>query len=122
MDVTNSKKFCDIVTFSSRRINLSLCVITQNLYHGGKFAITCRRNFHTYVIFKSFSNVLQTLSRQLFNNSKILVDAMNILDRHETESHKKYLMINTDCNAQLDIKLRISSNIFGDERYFFVTK
>ena len=90
---------------------------------GGKYAVTVRRNVNSYIIFQSyFSNMLHTLSKQLFNNSRVLVDAMNILNEIESLSYKKYLVINTDCNSTLDLKLRISSNIFSSERYFFVIK
>ena len=121
-DIINSKQFCHLATFGSRHHNCSIIVTSQNLFESGRFALSVRRQFQYYVLFfpTSEKQILITLGRNLFpGNSYCLYNCFKKLIPHTSKSFEQYLFIDVNHRSPLPFGMRIRSNVFSEEPYFF---
>ena len=122
-DIINSRAFCHFATFGSRHHNCSVIVSSQNLYETGRFALSIRRQFSYYCIFfpTSEKQMLVTLGRNLFpGNGFCLLNCFKKLLPYTTHSYENYLFIDVNPRSPLVNGMRIRSNFFSNEPYFFI--
>ena len=124
-DLINSKAFCHLATFGSRHHNCSLIVTSQNLFEAGRYALSVRRQFQYYVLFYPYSEkqMLLNLGRNLFpSNSYCLMNCFKKLFPHTSSSFEQYLFIDVNPNSPLPRGMRLRSNFFTKEPYFFIVE
>jgi hypothetical protein len=107
-----SKEVCDLFTKGSHHRNISVILITQNLFHQGRYCRDISLNAKYLVVFKNVrdKNQVAYLARQIYpENWKSLFEAY--LDA--TERPHGYLLFDL-CQETNDI-LRFRTNIFPTE-------
>ena len=119
-----SAEISNIMTFSSRRLNISVILICQNIFLNGTYNLTIRRNMSYFLIFNSFDrSVLKTLSQQWFGKSNTLTDAMDQLAEFQDNPFLQYILIDVSHNSMLSHDLRIRTDLFNlEEPKFFCIK
>lgn len=119
-DISRNIAVQDLFTKGVHHRNISLIIITQNLFNQGKYARDMRLNSHYLVIFKSptFTSQVCTLSRQLFpSKHNFLVDA------YKKATIKPYSYLFLNLHPMCEDELRVSTGILPDEEeIFFVPK
>ena len=121
-EIVDSKEMFKAVTVYSNKQNLSLCLTTQNLYLGGKFAASLVRNASYLICFQSLmdSHWLAHLSRQMFPSKKnILTDVMQWVQEHFTTNWSKYILIDCSPKSTLPDKYRIRTQIIPNDNNVF---
>ena len=124
-DLINSKAFCHLATFGSRHHNCSLIVTSQNLFETGRFALSVRRQFQYYVLFYPYSEkqMLLNLGRNLFpSNPYCLMNCFKKLFPHTSNSFEQYLFVDVNPRSPLPNGMRLRSNFFAKEPYFFIVE
>jgi len=104
----NDKTILNLFTRGSHHKNISVILLTQNLFNKGKYCRTISLNSHYLIIFNNPRDKSQInhLARQMYpTNSKFLIDAYD----KATKNGHGYLFI--DNNQFTDPQLRIQSNI-----------
>ena len=82
-----------LFTFLARRLNITVIVLTQNIFAPAKHSLTLKRNTQYFIIFHTqFSSIMKNMSSELYG-SKILIDAMKQLCQIETDPHHRYLLL-----------------------------
>ena len=75
------------------------------------------------VLFNCWSEKQQLISlgRSLFpQNSKIIINAFEKLEKMKLSAHENYLIFDVCVNSKLEKPMKIFTNIFSEERYFFI--
>ena len=111
-DSVSSKEISELFTRQSHHRNLSVCLISQNLFCQGKQSVTINRNSQYLVLFKNPRDSAQIicLAKQVFpGNSKLLLDAF----KSATERPFGYLLLDFKQNTP-DV-LRLRTNILPKE-------
>lgn len=104
------KKVCELFTKGSHHRNLSVILVTQNIFHKGSYSRDISLNSKYIVMFKNPRDKLQfqCLARQVYpENSKALVDVYNKC----TQQAHGYLLI--DLTQQIHNALRFRTEIFN---------
>lgn len=102
--------------------NLSVVLITQNLFHKGGHMRNCQLNSHYQVLFKNPRDKTQIscLARQMYpskGQSKFMLDAFN------DATSVKYGCLVVDLRQETDDILRLKTKKFPDEStYVYVTR
>jgi hypothetical protein len=104
-----SRDVCDLFTKGSHHRNISVILITQNLFHQGKYCRDISLNAKYLVVFKNVrdKNQISHLTRQIYpENWKSLFEAY--LDA--TERSHGYLLF--DLCQETNDQLRFRTNVF----------
>lgn len=110
--LANDKRLTQLVIQGSHHCDLSVVILTQNLFAHGKEWRTISLNCQMMVLFKSPRDQSQvmSMSRQMFpHNPNVLIEAY----RMATERPHGYLVINLKPNA-VD-QCRLMTNIIDEE-------
>lgn len=109
----------NLFTVHSHHKNISVIIVSQNLFSKGKFFRTISLNSHYLVIFKNprDKSQLNVLARQLFPD-KMKYFLESYLDAVENKPHS-YLFI--DLKQSTLEKNRVQTGILPDEERFFYT-
>ena len=102
-----------LFTKGSHHRNLSVILISQNLFHQGRESRTISLNAHYMILFKNprDSSQIIHLAKQIYpQNGKFLQEAY----RDATSKPYGYLMI--DLKPETDDRIRLRTNVFLDER------
>jgi hypothetical protein len=117
---TDNNNVMDIFTKGSHHKNISVILITQNLFSKGRYTRTLSLNSHYIVLFKNPRDVTQIsfLARQMYpKKSKFLEDSYN----DATKEPHGYLFI--DLKQSTPNEYRIQTNIFSTkDHYFYINK
>ena len=125
MDVLNSKegqKIADIFTKHSHHKNISIFLITQNIFQKGSHNRVCQLNCHYQILFNNPRDKTQIrfLSRQMYpapGQSSFMVQAF------EDAVSVKYSPLIVDLKQQTEDILRLRTGIFPDENtYIYITR
>lgn len=111
----------NLFTVHSHHKNISVFILSQNLYSRGKFFRTISLNCHYLVIFKNprDKSQLNVLARQLFPN-KINFFLESFLDAVENKAHS-YIFV--DLKQSTLEKNRVQTGIIpGENRYLYTPK
>jgi hypothetical protein len=107
-----SREVCDLFTKGSHHRNISVILITQNLFHQGKYCRDISLNAKYLVVFKNVrdKNQVAHLTRQIYpENWKSLFEAY----LNATERPHGYLLFDL-CQETNDL-LRFRTNVFPTE-------
>lgn len=107
---SSNKKVCELFTKGSHHRNLSVILVTQNIFHKGSYSRDISLNSKYIVMFKNPRDKLQFmyLARQVYpENSRALIDVYNEC----TQQAHGYLLI--DLTQEIDNALRFRSDIFN---------
>lgn len=119
-DVGKSSDISHLFTRGVHHNNISVVLITQNIFHQGKKMRDISLNSNYFILFKNPRDARQIsfLSTQIFPGSpKYLPDAF----RQATERPHGYLVI--DLTQKTDTDKRVLTNIFPHQKcYFFIPK
>jgi hypothetical protein len=124
LQACNSSTICNLMTFGSRRRNISIILTSQNPFQNSKHCITIRRNMSYTVIFSQICDktVLQSIGRaQNPLRPNDLLNSFNALIKSSPKDKFLYLLIDTHSISPLPDCLKLRSNIFSQEPLFFVT-
>ena len=124
MELLSSKQgehIAQIFTKHGHHRNLSVLLITQNVFQRGPHMRNCQLNSHYQVLFKNPRDQTQVncLARQMYPNgqSRFMLDAFN------DATSKRYGYLLVDLKQDTDDILRLRTNIFPDEEtYVYLTK
>lgn len=115
----NDKSIEHLFTRGSHHKNISVIMLTQNIFNKGKFTRTINLNSHYTILFNNHRDRTQIryLAREMYpDNSKFLIDAFN----DATKSAHGYIFI--DNKHETDNRLRVQSNVTNDIRTVYVNK
>lgn len=115
----DSQEIVETFTRYSHHLNISIVLLTQNLFSQGKHFRTISLNTQYMFILKSTrdTSVITTLGRQMFpSDSKFLIESY----KDATSKPFGYLFI--DLKASSDDKYRLRSNIFSDVIIVYLKK
>ena len=121
--IVNSKNFSTLCTFGSRHNNASMIITSQNYYESGTYSLTIKRQMNYILLHYPHQDkqILNTIGRSFFsNNTKILIHCFKKLMKQTTNPYQLYLFIDLYPSSPLPNSLRIRSNFFSDEPWFFV--
>lgn len=103
-----------LFTFLARRLNITVIVLTQNIFAPAKHSLTLKRNTQYFIIFHTqFSSIIKNLSSELYG-SKILIDAMKQLCSIEPDPHKRYLLLDLHPKSELPEPMVSYTSILND--------
>lgn len=105
-----NRKVCELFTKGSHHRNLSVILVTQNIFHKGAFSRDISLNSKYIVMFKNSRDKLQfqCLARQIYpENFRALVDVYNKC----TQQAHGYLLI--DLTQEIHNALRFRTDIFN---------
>ena len=110
------------IPVTSRKSQISVIFITQNLYQTSRFGLSIRRNISYFTLFSTFgdySNV-KSLGRTFFSDNT-LQKSFKMLAKSNKEFYKNYLFLDCHHKSIFPHSMRLRSNIF-DLKYpqFFV--
>jgi len=115
-EANDDSNVLDLFTKGSHHLNLSIILITQNLFGKGKNARTISLNSHYLILYKNPRDKTQIsyLARQMYpKNSKFLEEAYH----DATKAPHGYLLI--DLKQATPDELRVQTNIFPHEEHIF---
>jgi hypothetical protein len=118
-DCSDNTEIRDLYTKGSHHRNISVIMLTQNLFCRGKHFRTMSLNTHYMIIFKNprDSSQIKNLSRQMFpNKSKFLNDAYY----DATKNGYSYLFL--DASASSSDDLRVQTDIISQNRIVYIRK
>ena len=122
----DSHEMNHFMVFQSRRKNISVVFVTQNLYQQGRFSVTQRRQYNYYCVFYQFGadvTLISNLNRSLFLGRKqksFIQNCFKQISKFETSEYEKYLLIDCNQKSKMPLGLRIRSNIFAEDPIFFM--
>jgi hypothetical protein len=108
----------NLFTTNSHQVNISVFLITQNLFSQGKYSRTISLNSHYMIIMNNPRDKLQieVLARQMFpNKSKFLVEA------YEDATNLEYGYLFIDLHQKTCSKFRVQSGITLNEQRIIYT-
>jgi hypothetical protein len=117
-DGLNSDIVCNLFSRGSHHLNLSVILISQNLFHQGKNSRTISRNCHYIIYFKNPRDVAQIehFARQMYpKKSGVLLEAC----QDATAKPYGYLLIDLRQETKDDCRLR--TNVLPSAQEEFVT-
>lgn len=109
----------NLFTTDSHQKNISVFLITQNLFSKGKYARTISLNSHYLILLNNPRDRLQIeiLSRQMFpTKSKFLVEAFE-----DATQNKEYGYLFIDLHQKTDNKFRVLTGILESEQRIIYT-
>ncbi len=115
----NDKSIEHLFTRGSHHKNISVIMLTQNIFNKGKFSRTINLNSHYTILFNNPRDRTQIryLAREMYpENSKFLIEAFN----DATKSAHGYIFI--DNKQETNDKIRVQSNIIDEIRSVYVNK
>ena len=118
-DCSDNSEIRDLFTKGSHHRNISVIMLTQNLFCRGKHFRTMSLNTHYMIVFKNprDSSQIKFLSRQMFpNKSKFLNDAYY----DATKNGYSYLFLDTSPSTNDD--LRVQTDIININRIVYIKK
>ena len=124
-ELINNRAFSHLCTFGSRHHNCSMIVTSQNIFESARYALTVRRQFQYYCVYfpSSERQMLMTLGRTLYpSNPSIFMNCFRQLFHYIKNPHDQYLLIDVNAKSKLPLSLRIRTNFFSEEPYFFITE
>ena len=110
----------DIFTKGSHHKKISVCVITQNLFHHNKQMRTITLNAHYLILFKSprDKSAISTLASQMYPGK---AQFLKMIFTDATKDPHSYLLI--DLKQQTPDYLRLRTNIFpGEVNFVYMDK
>lgn len=119
VESSNNSSIQDLFTKGSHHLNISVFLLTQNLFNKGKFSRTINLNSHYTIIFDNprDRSQIRYLAREMFpQNSKFLVEAY-------TDAIKiphGYLFL--DNKNSTDEEIRVQTNITETKRIVYMMK
>ncbi len=114
----NSETLMNLFTGTQHK-NASVFLLTQNIYHKGKYSREININLNYLVIFRNPRDQLQiqVLARQMYpSNSKFFIDVFNVA----TKKPFGYLFF--DLKQSTEIKNRIQTGILPYQKRIFYTE
>jgi hypothetical protein len=110
-DAIESKQISDLFTRGSHHQNLSVFLLTQNLFQQGKFAKTITDNSQYLVCFKNPLNKRQIsfVSRKMSENGKTYNPLIEAFQDATFQKNRSYIFI--DSRPEQDDDLRLRTNI-----------
>ena len=119
-ETANDKKISNLFTKGSHHKNLSVILVSQNLFHQGRESRTISLNSHYLILFKNPRDAAQIsyLARQMFpGNPKLLQEA------YADATTKPYGYLLIDLKTTTPESYRLRTQIFpGDIQYAYVKK
>lgn len=124
LGINNDPKICELMIFSSRKANLSVITITQNMFQNSRYGLTIRRQMTYYIIFNSFGDtaLISNLNRMFYQTKgNILHQSFSLLANYEKNPFKQYILLDCHQRSPFPRSLKLRTNIFDlKEPYFFV--
>lgn len=117
-ECAESKLICDFFTRSAHHRNISVFLLTQNLFQKGKYSTTILRNASYVILFKSPRDIgqIRAFASQTPNPKALLKS-------YEHISHKARGYLLVDCTQNINDRFRYRTNILpGEELNVFVPK
>lgn len=119
MQETN-EDVANLFTKTSHHRDISVILLTQNLFPKNRFARTISLNAHYYILFKNPRDTSQFahLARQMYAGRwKFAVDA------YKDATREPYTYLLVDLRPEQDEDLRLRTNVFpGEKQYVYVSK
>ena len=146
-EVLDSQDMNHFMVFQSRRKNISVIFVTQNIYQSGRYSVMqryvlealkkrstsknslffiFRRQYNYFVIFYQFGadvTLISNLNRSLFlgrRQKSFIQNCFKKIANFETNEYEKYLLIDANQKSKLPLTLRIRTNIFAEDPIFFM--
>ena len=117
-DCEKDKSILNLFTTDSHQKNISVFLITQNLFSQGKFSRTISLNCHYLIIMNNPRDRSQIfyLSRQMYpNNSKFLIECYS-----DAVENKQFGYLFIDLKQTTDKNFRVQTGILnGEERIIY---
>lgn len=116
--VTNNLHLCKLFTEGCHHRKMCTMFLTQNLFHGGRYARTIARNTHYFVFTKSPRNAstVAQLANQIFDKS----NRTTVLHAYKdicAQDKKNVLLL--DLHPHSDERFRIRTDVFSDTPVIF---
>jgi hypothetical protein len=111
----DNNEILNLFTVDSHHRNISVFLISQNIYTKGKFTRDINLNSSNMILFKNPRDSVQisNLARQMFpNRSKAFMEAF-------MDAVENYRYIFLDFDLETSDKLRIQTNIVDDKRIIY---
>ena len=111
----DNNEILNLFTVASHRRNISVFLVSQNIYTKGKFTRDINLNSSNMILFKNPRDSVQIsiLARQMFpNRSKAFMEAF-------MDAVENYRYIFLDFDLETSDKLRIQTNIVDDKRIIY---
>ena len=111
----DNNEILNLFTVDSHRRNISVFLVSQNIYTKGKFTRDINLNSSNMILFKNPRDSVQIsiLARQMFpNRSKAFMEAF-------MDAVENYRYIFLDFDLETSDKLRIQTNIVDDKRIIY---
>ena len=111
----DNNEILNLFTVDSHHRNISVFLVSQNIYTKGKFTRDINLNSSNMILFKNPRDSVQIsiLARQMFpNRSKAFMEAF-------MDAVENYRYIFLDFDLETSDKLRIQTNIVDDKRIIY---
>jgi hypothetical protein len=107
-----SRDVCDLFTKGSHNRNISVILITQNLFHQGRFSRDISLNAKYIVLFKNVrdKNHFAYLARQVYPE-----DSNGLYESYLDATRRPHAYLLLDLAQDTDYRLRFRTNIFPSE-------
>jgi hypothetical protein len=118
-DVEKNKEMMDLFTTGSHHSNISVFLITQNLFSQGKYSRTISLNCQYLFVMNNPRDRAQifNLARQMYpTNPRFLIEC------YEDATTKDYGYLFLDLRQSTNNKLRVQAGLFDDERIIYMQK
>ncbi|CAC5422488.1 unnamed protein product [Mytilus coruscus] len=114
MDAADSAEMSHIMCVGSHHYNMTVIQILQNVFQKGKSMRTASLNYHYFILFRSFRDVLQiqTLGKQMFpGQTKFFMEAYH----KSTKQRFGYLLL--DLHPHTDKTYQLRTHILPGQFY-----